>query len=506
MANGLKGLEKESLRTTPDGKISQAPHPITLGSALTHPYITTDYSEALMEFITPPYSDSRGAIAFLRDIHQFVYDNLADELLLATSMPCAIHGDNSIPIAYYGTSNIGRMKQVYRRGLGHRYGRAMQAISGVHFNYSIPETFWPMYQVHEKHSGEIGDFIADCYFSIIRNFLRCGWLVLYLFGASPAICRSFLHDRHGLLDEFEYLDDYSLYKPCATSLRMSDIGYKNSSQSELNVSYNSIDQYIASLTTAIETPHPQYSRIGIAPNGEYRQLNDSILQIENEYYSTIRPKQIANSGEKPTLALKHRGVRYIEIRSLDVNIFRDVGVDENTLNFLEALILTTLFQENRPVPASEASHINQNLLTVANDGRNPQVELIRGDRPARLRDWALEICEEMRPVCEILDGNNPGRAAYATALDSAIAAINEPALTPSSRLLAEIEKTGEPFAAHAQRVSAQYAAEFRSRHLSGKRLADFQKISRQSLEEQQELEQNNTDSFDVFLRKYFEQH
>ena len=143
LCGGLKGIEKESLRISKDGFIAQTPHPKALGSALTHPYITTDYSEALIELITPPFADIKDTLDYLRNIHQFVYDHLDNEMLLGASMPCGIDGDESIPIAEYGTSNIGRMKHVYRHGLWHRYGRTMQAIAGIHFNYSVPEALWP---------------------------------------------------------------------------------------------------------------------------------------------------------------------------------------------------------------------------------------------------------------------------------------------------------------------------------------------------------------------------
>ncbi|MGH8553809.1 MAG: glutamate--cysteine ligase, partial [Methylococcales bacterium] len=343
---GLKGVEKECLRIGPDGKISQSPHPKALGSALTHAHITTDYSEALLEFITPPFPDARDTVSFLRDIHQFVYDNLADELMLVSSMPCAISGDASIPIATYGTSNIGMMKHIYRRGLDYRYGRAMQAIAGVHFNYSVPVDFWPMFQELEKNHAPARDFVAECYFAMIRNLQRRGWIILYLFGASPAICKSFLGDRKTFQHDFEEFDRHTFFKPYATSLRMSDIGYKNSNQARLNISYNNLKDYIESLTRAIETPHPSHQKFGVRVDGEYRQLNANILQIENEYYSSARPKQITQSGEKPTLALKRRGVRYVEVRSLDLDLYSDIGLGEERLLFLEALLLTCLLLDS----------------------------------------------------------------------------------------------------------------------------------------------------------------
>jgi len=208
LADGLKGVEKECLRINPDGKIAQTPHPTALGSALTHPHITTDYSEALLEFITEPFANSTNVLSFLRRIHQFVYRNIDHELLLASSMPCAISGDASIPIAEYGTSNIGLMKHVYRRGLDHRYGRSMQTIAGVHFNYSVPEAFWPAFQQLEQSNTPRQSFIAEQYFAMIRNFHRLGWLILYLFGASPALCKSFLEDRKPLHNQFSDFDPF----------------------------------------------------------------------------------------------------------------------------------------------------------------------------------------------------------------------------------------------------------------------------------------------------------
>ena len=142
ITGGRKGLEKESLRVTPDGHIAQTPHPRELGSALTNENITTDYSEALIELVTPTFRTSWELLQYLTDLHQFVYQHLGDELLWATSMPSIIGGDADIPIAQYGKSNVGRMKTVYRNGLGVRYGRIMQAISGVHYNYSFPEQMW----------------------------------------------------------------------------------------------------------------------------------------------------------------------------------------------------------------------------------------------------------------------------------------------------------------------------------------------------------------------------
>ena len=141
LANPKIGLEKESLRVDKDGTISLKMHPDKFGSALTNKYITTDYSEALIEIVTPPFSRHYEALNFMEQTIGYIYKNLENEYLWPASMPCIITGDQSIPIAYYGISNPAKMKTTYRRGLGNRYGRVMQVISGIHFNYSFSDDF-----------------------------------------------------------------------------------------------------------------------------------------------------------------------------------------------------------------------------------------------------------------------------------------------------------------------------------------------------------------------------
>ncbi|MGD0960928.1 MAG: glutamate--cysteine ligase, partial [Methylomonas sp.] len=402
LRQGLKGLEKESLRINADGRIAQTPHPVSLGSALTHPYITTDYSEALIELITPPFADIKQTLAYMHQIHQFVYSQLGDEMLLVTSMPCGIDGDLSIPIARYGNSNIGQMKHVYRKGLWHRYGRTMQAIAGIHFNYSVPEALWPVLYSLSGVETALEEFISDSYFSLIRNFHRQGWLILYLFGASPVICKTFFKSRPHLLKQFEEFDAHTVYHPFATSLRMSDIGYKSKNQASLSIDYNSLAGYVSSLSRAINTPFPEYEKIGVKVEGEYQQLNANILQIENEFYSTMRPKQVAASGEKPTLALQRRGVLYVEMRSLDLNLFNPIGIEKSAARFIEAFLLACLLNPSPPQAEEEFGVNNNNQLLVANQGRKPGLMLNKSGQAISLHSWAHGILRNMKPICALL--------------------------------------------------------------------------------------------------------
>ncbi len=503
LALNLMGLEKESLRVTPAGKIAATPHPKGLGSALKHPYITTDYSEALIELITPPFRAAfSGTLEFLDSIHRFVYQQIGDECLWAASMPCEIEGKESIPIANYGSSNSGRMKHVYRHGLGWRYGRPMQSIAGIHFNYSVNEALWPVLQDLLGDRSSLVDFIADQYFGLIRNVHRNGWLVLYLFGSSPAFSKSFLACRPEMAAQFLEFDESTLFKPYATSLRMSDIGYRNDSQSGLDISLNNLDEYVASLVRAINTPYPDYEKIGVKADGEYRQLSANILQISNEYYSSIRPKQIASSCESPTIALKRRGIRYIELRSLDLGLDHPLGIGLTEMRLLELFLLHCLFRESPPLGALEKSEISKNTLDVACRGRTPGLQLLRGGKEVRLRDWAMELAEGMRVVAEILDAGKP-ETVYLDSIKSMLSAIGDPDSTPSARMLAQMRDHKESFQAYALRMSQQHAASFRSRPLAVEKARAMRLEAEESLAAQRRTEASDTLSFEAFLSEYF---
>jgi glutamate--cysteine ligase len=507
LAGSQIGLEKESLRVTPQGNLAQTPHPAALGSPLTHPHITTDYSEALAEFVTPPCADIPEALNFLRDTQQFVYSVLDQspdhELLWATSMPCVVAGETSIPIAQYGSSNPGIMKTVYREGLGHRYGRVMQVIAGVHFNYSFAESFWPIYQELEQQKGDPKDFISASYFGLIRNLQRFGWLVPYLFGASPAVCKSFLSGKKSHLDSF---NDTTYFQEYATSLRMGDIGYQNNQEAEsgIKANYDSLESYIASLKCATETPYPDYEKLGVEVDGHYRQLNANILQIENEYYSTIRPKQIMQPFEKPISALKQRGVRYVELRSIDVNAYDPLGINERQLRFLEAFLVFCQLQESPVISAQDRKDIDANELAAAHRGRDPRLRLNRNGRKVPLKDWAAEIITAMTGVCELLDKGHDDKP-YSDSLAIQAEKIRDPDRTPSARMLAEMRAKGEGFFHFALRMSQQHQAYFRGLPRDAAREAEFVRFAEQSWERQHQMEAANNEPFSTYLQRYFSQ-
>jgi len=500
LVGGRKGVEKESLRVTPDGRLSRDSHPRALGSALTNSDITTDYSESLIELVTPTFTTSWELLQYLTDLHQFVYRELGDELLWATSMPCDIARDSDIPLARYGSSNIGRMKTVYRNGLGLRYGRMMQAISGVHFNYSFPDHFWAVLADHRKQQRIDSAFVSAEYFSLLRNYRRHGWIVHYLFGVSPAVAASFVGDRtgHGL----DVLAPGTLYAPYATSLRMSDLGYRNKAQSELSVSVNSLDEYVRDLTRAMSTVNPGYEALGVHVDGEWRQLNANILQIENEYYSFIRPKRVARSGERPTKALRRAGVEYVEMRSLDVSALDPVGVNQNKLRFLEIFAALCTLAPSALIDANEQAELDRNHVTVARRGREPGLKLSREGRQVDMRSWAAEILDAMQAAAELLDHGDAQRP-YTAALAAQRRKLADVDATPSARVLAELSATGESFLELALRMSKTYKQYFTELEVSNEeRFGAFRAAAEESLEEQEAIEAAPGPPFDEYLADY----
>ncbi len=502
LRGGRIGIEKESLRVSPEGTLARTPHPEVFGSALTHPHLTTDYSEAMLEFITDPQAEPAAVLEQLRALHRFVHARLEEEMLWATSMPCVLHGDDSIPIARYGNSNLGMMKTVYRRGLGHRYGRPMQVISGVHFNFSFDPELWPALQALEGSDEPPVAFRSRRYMDLTRNLQRYGWLVPYLFGASPAVCKSFVGPVSHRLKVF---NENTFYDPWATSLRLGDIGYTNKREHEVGIraDYNSLEGYIETLSCAISTPSPVWERIGVVVNGRWEQLNANILQIENEYYTTVRPKQPLQGLEKPVLALCRRGVDYVELRSLDVNAFDPLGINGTQLRFLQSFMWYCLLRDSPPIDEAAHAEHDHNLIETAHHGRAPDFRLLRDGREVPLRQWAAELLDEMQGVCELLDGGDEGP--WCRALAEQRALVEEPDATPSARQLERMRQEGYGFFHFAQDMSQRHHEHFCRLPVDAEAEARLEAEARRSHEEQARIEAEPQAPFDEFLAEYFAQ-
>jgi glutamate--cysteine ligase len=499
------GVERETLRIKPDGGLAQSPHQQALGSALTHEFITTDFSESLLEFITPPEVSVQKTIGQLNDVHKFTVSNIGDERLWPMSMPCFIDSEDAIPIANYGSSNVGKMKTLYREGLKNRYGSMMQAISGVHFNFSLPDEFWQQWldKTADLKSDEKPDkdAISAAYFALIRNYRRFCWLIPYLYGASPAICGSFIKGKETNLP-FKKLGEGTYYLPFSTSLRMSDLGYTNSAQSGLNICYNQLDSYITSLKAAINEPSSVYQKFAGKKEGEYQQLNANVLQIENELYSPIRPKQPTLSLEKPSEALDKRGVSYIEVRALDVNPFSAIGIEENQFYFLDVLLLYCVTKPSALMDAQQYHETEVNLSAVVDHGRDPELMLSNEQQSIGLSTWALQLFSDMQDVALVLDQAN-GTTHYSVALQLEKQKILDPSLTPSAKILQRLVSQECDNGSLGLALAEDYKKQLIDSDYEFMDAEELTEHARLSIEKQRVIEQQDNISFDGFLSSYF---
>ncbi|BAC24393.1 gshA [Wigglesworthia glossinidia endosymbiont of Glossina brevipalpis] len=367
-----KGIERESLRIDIDGNISKKPHPIIFGSPLTHNWITTDFSESLLELITPVSNSKKYTINFLNDLHIFIIKNLINENLWPMSMPCKINNDSSIIIAQYGNSKLGRTKTIYRNGLKNRYGAKMQIISGVHYNFSFHKDFWKKYNNFYKIQDK---FSSIGYFNLIRNYYRFGWIIPYFFGASPIAHSSFFKGLNtDLIFKKNKFGD--IYLPFSTSLRLSEIGYINKVQKKIKLKFNNIEEYVDIVKKAMKTPYLNYKKIELKNNEKNLQINVNLLQKENELYSHVRPKRSLNKNKYKLEDLIYKGIEYIEIRSLDVNPFSPIGIKINQIYFLDIFLIWCILIESPKINDEELRSINENWNRVILYGRNPKIKLI----------------------------------------------------------------------------------------------------------------------------------
>ncbi|WP_454709372.1 glutamate--cysteine ligase [Delftia acidovorans] len=482
-----RGIEKEGLRVLPSGSLALTPHPLALGSALTHPHITTDYSESQIELITGARLGVQECLDELVQIHQFVLRSLRDaggEMLWSSSMPCQLPTDETIPLARYGSSHSGRSKSVYRMGLGHRYGRRMQTISGIHYNWSLPGV------------------ASEQYFSLIRNFRRHAFVLLYLYGASPALCPCFVEGReHGLKPLGN--TGQALYLPHATSLRMGRLGYQSDAQASINVSYNGLEGYANSLHEALTHPYPAYEMLGVRnPGGDYNQLGTGLLQIENEFYGTIRPKRTVSRGERPLHALRERGVEYVEVRLMDLDPFEDVGIAAPTMRMLDVFLLHCLNADSPPDTPAEIAELKHNQHLTAERGREPGLQLVRAGREVPLREWAHEVLDQCRPYAQALDSTH-GTQDYSAALAQALERLEHPERTPSAHVLGELTgEYGNSFSRFTLARSEQARDSLLALPWSQAQQQRFEQWSAQSVQDQRDIEAADTLSFEEWRLRY----
>ncbi|QDP00516.1 glutamate--cysteine ligase [Thalassotalea sp. PS06] len=496
-----RGLERETLRIKADGHLSNQGHNEALGSALTNPLITTDYSESLLEFITPVSQSIEQSIAQLKDIQKFTLSNIGGDHFWPMSMPCVVEKEDDIKIAQYGTSNIGKMKTVYRQGLKNRYGSMMQVISGIHFNFSFSDDFHQTVQTITGDERPLQDFVSDKYFALIRNYKRFGWLIPYLFGSSPALCPTFLQGREHNF-EFKKAPTGCYYMEYATSLRMSDLGYTNSEQSTLNICYNNIDSYVASVQKAITLPSEKFASIGVKENGEYQQLNANILQIENELYAPIRPKRVAKSGQKPSEALAQGGVQYIEVRAMDVNPYVSTGISREQMYFMDVLLTYLYLKDSPQMSPQEFQVATENTDNVILSGRDPKLRLLDGSTLKSIPEWGQEIFGELVAIAKLLDEAYETNM-YSKVVDQEKMKISQPELTPSGQILNDLLTKGRGIIGWSLIHAGKYQKELEQWQYQEFDEKYLQELATQSLADQSQIEAEDTVGFDEFLDNYF---
>lgn len=496
LKGALHGIEKEGLRVNTNGTLALTPHPSLLGSPLTNGSITTDFSESLLELITPALPEPAEAIEFLNTVHQFTYSHMGDELIWAGSMPCRIEDASIIPLAEFGSSNAGKMKHIYRVGLKNRYGSMMQSIAGIHYNFSLPDQFWQSLQSQKNNTADLQSFRSTSYFTMIRNFRRHSWLLLYLFGASPALSKSFLTGKdHNLRP----LNNETLFLPYATSLRMSDLGYSTDAQASLKICFNHLETYIKSLVEAIHTSYPPYEKIGVKVDGKYRQLADTILQIENEYYSDVRPKRIANTDETPLQALGRRGVQYIEIRNTDINPFLPAGMDLEQALFFDVFLISCLMMDDDILSPTECKKLQSNLQTVTTMGRQPGLRLdtLQGD--IDIKDAGKELTDELALTANLLDHLH-NTDCYSLAVKAQVQKIEDSSLTPSAMCLNSLIDSNLEYDEWMLQKSMEHRKTFHSMAVNESAFTQFEQEVDKSTIEQKHIEDSDTIDFDDFLK------
>ena len=496
-----RGIEKESLRIESSGKLSNRPHPASLGSALTNPYITTDFSEALLELITPTFNDAQSCLDFLSDLHTFVYNNIEDEILWPCSMPCPIDNQEDIPIGNYGTSNSGMIKTIYRRGLSKRYGSMMQTIAGIHYNFSFSDKFFNILVSLEKEKNE-KELKNEVYLHVARNFKRYGWLYFFLYGASPAVCDSFVEKTEYGLDN---LPGGGLYKPNATSLRMGDLGYISKAQDELNISYNNLDEYCLDLGNALTTPYKKYQEIGEFEDNERVQLNSSIIQIENEYYSTIRPKRVCPSGKKPIEVLRAEGINYLELRCVDLDPFCPIGIRREQIDFMDTLLIYCLLKESPPIEGDEAEIIKSNHEKIINNGRDiDQNIILNGDKGTAV-NFAEEILLDLKKL-SLVAGEavfENGKNNWLEAINLQIKKLENVEESLSGKVLNDLIHNNKSFKEFGLELANLHSQNFKRENGYGNVL--FENATKESLVKQEIIESEESPDFETFLKEYFNQ-
>ncbi|BGI51505.1 MAG: glutamate--cysteine ligase [Buchnera aphidicola (Ceratovacuna japonica)] len=435
-----RGIERESIRIDKNGNFSKKMHPKSLGEPLTHKWITTDFSENLIELITPKIKNVNELITFLKDIYTYTIKNLDSEMLWPLSIPPYYpKNENIIKIAKYGNSYEGRKKELYRIGLKNRYGTYKNIISGIHYNFSLSIEFWKKYNKKKKINKNI---ISKGYMHIIRNYYRFGHLISYIFGSSPYISKK-INIKKSIYKKKYYLKENKdiLYSKWSTSLRNSNIINNNNIKKKINIKFNSLSEYIKKVKKALNTKDKEFKKIKNTKKDKKKQINNNIIQLENELYIQIRPKQNTKKDETQLNALEKRGIKYIEIRSLDVNPFSYIGIKKYQILFLDLFLIWCTLTKSPYIKKKEMKKININWENICIKGKKPGQKVYIYKRKEIFIKNGLKILKEIKKIAKILDSNTKLKE-YEKSCKKIKKILKNRELTYSSRITKILKKNG----------------------------------------------------------------
>jgi glutamate--cysteine ligase len=370
------GIEREGLRVTDNGKLSKEPHPKIFGNKLKNPYITIDFSESQVEIITPVFNSVKKSYRFLEDLTNIIITEIDEkgELFWPQSMPCDIPEDSEVPIGIY-EGDEGILARQYREELMRKYGGKRQLISGIHYNFSFSETLITILWKESKSEKAYKEFKDAIYLKVSRNYLKFRWLIIYLMGSSSGAHASYIEE---CLSHMNAIGKNTYISDDVISIRNSSCGgYKN--MIDLFPDYSSIDHFIESINDFIE-------------NGDISDVK--------ELYASIRLKAYQNRNMLDSL--KKDGIQYLEIRSLDLNIFDKCGVSEIDLDFLNLFMVFLLLEGEELFETwQQEALINERL--VAEHGLDPELELLDQDHWTSKRAWSEDILEKITQIDDYLD-------------------------------------------------------------------------------------------------------
>lgn len=370
---GKFGIEREGLRVRQDGTLTDTKHPAIFGPKSDNPYITTDFSESQVEVVTPPYESVHRAYEVLESLVDIVNNEIREsgELIWPASMPCIAPDD--VPVAEYGEEF--RDEYLYRLGLIGKYGGLKQLLTGIHFNFSFSDEF--IDKLHELIDPDISlqDFKDKLYLKMARNYLRYRWLIIYLTGSSAAMHESYDCYKEELVT---HEDKDTIIVKNGPSLRNSSCGYKN--QVNLFPRYTSIDEYVEDVQDYVDS---------------------GVLQKAKELYTQIRLK----TGKQGDIlkSLKEDGVQYLEIRTIDLNVFDKAGVNIKDLEFLQLFMIYMMLLDEPDTPNEiwqEEALENENLVAVS--GLLPGLELSKEGKKITVQKWGNEIIDGIEHMAKEL--------------------------------------------------------------------------------------------------------